>query len=69
VYLWTPFPATHTNLQTIASTTYFSSPNAFWENSQLVPNGLLILPNGDLELLTASATFGPWHVVSDRLVC
>ena len=55
---WTLFPANHTDLQTIASTTHFRSPNFFWENLKLVLNGLLILPNGDLWLLTAKETFG-----------
>ena len=50
--------ALHEHVQTVAPTTYFGAPRALGLTSKLVLNGPK-LPNGDLELQKASATFVP----------
>ncbi|KAI9460738.1 subtilisin-like protein [Russula earlei] len=47
--------ALHRHVDTVAPTTYFGSPRALRQTSRLVPDGPT-LPQGDLELQTASAT-------------
>ena len=50
--------ALHQHVQTVAPTTYFGSPRALRQTSQLRPNGLT-LPNGDPELQRELASLGP----------
>jgi tripeptidyl-peptidase I len=50
--------ALHEHVQTVAPTTYFGALRALRKTSKLVLNGPK-LPNGDLELQDASATFVP----------
>ena len=50
--------ALHEHVQTVAPTTYFGSPRALRQTSQLRPNGLT-LPNGDPELQDELASLSP----------
>ena len=48
----------HDHVQTVAPTTYFSSPRAFRITPKVMSDGPT-LPNGDLEMQNLSATFAP----------